>query len=1079
VEPAGQERKVVTVLFADMVGFTQRAEQMDPEDVRALLQPYHERVREELERFGGTVEKFIGDAVMALFGAPTAHEDDPERAVRAAIAIRDWIREEPDELQARVAVNTGEALISLGARPGSGEAMASGDVVNTTARLQSAAPVNGILVGETTYRATRHTIDYREHDRVQAKGKAKPIPVWEAVEARSRLGVDLLRQVRSPLVGREHERSLLLETLVRVREERSPQLVTLVGVPGIGKSRLVYELMDAVRQSDVLTYWRQGRSLPYGEGVTYWALSEMVKAQAGVLETDSTEEAERKLKATVAELMADPTEREWIESHLRPLAGVSAEAEGSADRQSESFTAWRRFFEAMAEQRPLVLVFEDVHWADDGLLDFIDHLVEWATGVPILVVCTARPELLERRPGWSGGKLNTATLSLSPLSDGETARLFAALLDQPLLEGDVQRRLLAHAGGNPLYAEQYVQMYAERADADELPMPESVQGIIAARLDLLPPDEKQLLHDASVQGKVFWLGGLIDGRARAEAEQHLHVLERKGFVQRARQSSVADEAEYSFRHVLVRDVAYGQIPRAARSAKHRRVAEWIDALGRADDHAEMLAHHYLSALELARAGAETTQGIEERARTALEVAGDRGLALNAYPSAARFYEAALDLWPPDSVERARLLFRAGHARYIARQGGEESLEEAVEALTKLGDLSTAASAHLALHELLLRTGQRDAGDAHLAAAWKLVDEAPPSRVKTDVLMHVTLSHMLGGRAKQAIETGRQTLEMAEELSLDALSAAALNIVGVARTQLGDRGGLADIERAVVIARAANSPYELARAYNNLAATLDTLGELPASRDALAECIRVSERFGQAVWRRWQAPAEAGYAYFDGDWDEALQIVDDFLGEVERGLAHYNTGGMLHIRALIQLARGDVPRALADVEHAVDVVRPAKDPQTVYGTLAASAYVLLVAGKNSTAAALADECLAALRSGVPWANALGGLPYLAWTLSLLGRGNELVGALENLPKSTWLEVARAFASEDFLRAVDLCVQMGIKPEEAYARLRAAEDLAAHGRRGEADAQLQAALAFYRTVGATRYIREGEALFAASA
>jgi class 3 adenylate cyclase len=393
-EAAGQERKVVTVLFADLVGFTRRAERMDPEDVQALLQPYHERLRRELERFGGTVEKFIGDAVMALFGAPVAHEDDPERAVRAALAIRDWVREQEEELQLRIAVNTGEALVALDARPETGEGMASGDVVNTTARLQAAAPVNGILVSETTYRATRHTIDYREHDPVEAKGKAEPIHVWEAVEAHSRLGVDLLREVRSPLVGRERERTLLRETLVRVREERSPQLVTLVGVPGIGKSRLVYELLDAVEQSGVLTYWRQGRSLPYGEGVTYWALSEMVKAQAGILETDSVEEVEGKLKAAVRSLIADPTEAEWVESQLRPLAGVSTEAEGSADRQSESFTAWRRFFEAMADRRPLVLVFEDIHWADDGLLDFVDHLVDWATGVPILVACTARPELL-------------------------------------------------------------------------------------------------------------------------------------------------------------------------------------------------------------------------------------------------------------------------------------------------------------------------------------------------------------------------------------------------------------------------------------------------------------------------------------------------------------------------------------------------------------------------------------------------------------------------------------------------------------------------------------------------------------
>ncbi|MFY9579339.1 MAG: AAA family ATPase, partial [Gaiellaceae bacterium] len=633
------ERKVVTVLFADLVGFTARSEQLDPEDVAAVLRPYHERLREELERFGGTVEKFIGDAVMALFGAPVAHEDDPERAVRAALAIRDWAREE-ESVQVRIAVNTGEALINLDARPESGEGMAAGDVVNTTARLQSAAPVNGILVGQTTQRATRHAIDYRETEPVDAKGKSDPISVWEAVNARSRFGVDLLRTVRSPLVGRERELALLRDTLVRVREERSSQLVTLVGVPGIGKSRLVYELMQFVQHGGVLTYWRQGRSLPYSESVSVWALSEIVKAQAGVLETDSAEDVQRKLQAAVVELVGDEAEAGRIGAQLRPLAGAGTESELSGDPRSEAFAAWRRFFEAMAERRPLVLVFDDIQWADEGLLDFIDHLVDWSTGVPILVVCTARPELLERRSGWGGGKLNATTLSLSPLSDDETARLLAALLDRPVFDAGTQQGLLARAGGNPLYAEQYADMHAERGPTADLPVPESVQGIIAARLDLLPPEEKSLLQDASVLGKVFWLGGVAEGRSRAAIEEQLHVLERKGFVQRATRSSVGDEAEYSFRHLLVREVAYGQIPRAARAEKHQVAAEWIESLGRPADHAETLAHHYSTALELARASGLPTEHLAERGRHVLREAGDRAKSLNAFDAAASSYAAA-------------------------------------------------------------------------------------------------------------------------------------------------------------------------------------------------------------------------------------------------------------------------------------------------------------------------------------------------------------------------------------------------------------------------------------------------------
>jgi len=331
-----QERKVVTVLFCDLVGFTSRAEDMDPEDVAALLVPYQARLKEELERYGGTVEKFIGDAVMALFGAPTAHEDDPERAVRAALAIRDFARDEGIEL--RIGITTGEALISLEAQPEHGETMATGDVINTAARLQTAAPVNGVLVGEATFRATRTAIEYEDREPVEAEGKSRPVPVWEALSPRARITLDRLHG--ASLVGRAHELTLLEGALTRARQERLPQLVTLIGVPGIGKSRLVFELFQAVERDRELISWRQGRCLPYGDGVTFWALGEIVKAQAGILETDSALETEEKLKAAAE----DP----WIQTHLRPLVGLAAEHEGGTDGRDEAFAAWRGFLELLA-----------------------------------------------------------------------------------------------------------------------------------------------------------------------------------------------------------------------------------------------------------------------------------------------------------------------------------------------------------------------------------------------------------------------------------------------------------------------------------------------------------------------------------------------------------------------------------------------------------------------------------------------------------------------------------------------------------------------------------------------------------
>ncbi len=470
VPPPLEERKVVTVLFADLVV----AERVDPEDVRTIQDRYWAPVRAEIERHGGTVERFVGGALMALFGAPQAHEDDPERAVRTALAIRDWAREQ-EQLEVRIAVTTGEALVRLGAQPLAGEGIAAGDVINTAARLEAAAPGNGILVGDRTYRATTHLVDYREAEPVVARGKANPIPVWEALQAHSRFGVDLLAQTRTPLVGRGRELELALSLLARAREEHAPQLLTLVGVPGIGKSRLVYELMQAVAAdpTEIIT-WRQGRSLPYGDGVSFSALAEIVKAQAGILETDADATAEQKLARAVADAVEQDAQAGWIERHLRPLLGLAADGVASGDQRAEAFAAWRRFFEALAEWRPMVLVFEDLHWADDGLLDFIDGLAEWMTNVPILVLGTARTDLLERRPGWGGGKVNATTIGLAPLSDDETARLLSAVLEQPALAADAEKTLVERVGGNPLYAEQYAEMLNERADARDLSLPETV-----------------------------------------------------------------------------------------------------------------------------------------------------------------------------------------------------------------------------------------------------------------------------------------------------------------------------------------------------------------------------------------------------------------------------------------------------------------------------------------------------------------------------------------------------------------------------------------------------------------------------
>jgi class 3 adenylate cyclase/tetratricopeptide (TPR) repeat protein len=1049
-----------------MVGFTSTAERLDPEDVQAVLAPYHERLRYDLERWGGTVEKFIGDAVMALFGAPVTREDDPERAVRAALAIRDWFAEK-EKLQVRIAVNTGEALVNLAARPEAGEGMAAGDVVNTAARLQAAAPTNGIIVGESTYRATAHTIDYREHAPVEAKGKEAPIPVWEVVQARARFGVDLAPETRTPLVGRKREVDLLVGTLERARQQRSPELVTLIGVPGIGKSRLVGELFQSIERGGQLTYWRQGRSLPYGEGVSYWALAEMVKAHAGILETDSDDDAGEKLVRAVEQLVDE--DAEWVLSHLRPLVGQTGDAAGS---QEEAFAAWRRFFEALAEHDALVLVFEDLQWADDGLLDFIEHLVDWVRDVPMLILCTARLELLERRPAWGGGKLNAANVALAPLSGEETAKLIASLSERPLLEAETQAELLDRAGGNPLYAEQYVRMLAERGSTDELP--ESVQGIIAARLDGLPPEEKAVLQDAAVMGKVFWLGALdVD-------EQRLHALQQKEFVQRARRSSVAGETEFSFKHVLVRDVAYGQIPRAERAQKHLRTAEWIESLGRPDDHAEMVAHHYVNALELTRASGGSVEGLAARTRDALRDAGVRAMSLNALAQGERYFAEALELTADDDPGRPSLLFQLGHARHQGSWSGAEELEAARDGFLAAGDNESAAEAALYLADLAWSQGRGEDVRMRLDDAHALVADRPPSREQASVLAEVARYDMLADRNDSAIATGREALRMAEELGLDDIKTRVLISMGPARVSAGDPGGLRDLEQGIAIATSLNDAAEQVRGWNNLATMKTLLGRVEEGSNDLLESYRLAQQFGHRGFARWtEGGPLIGNAFGWGRWDEVLESAEEFIAGLG-GESHYQASSAHVMRGVIRFSRGDDAGAAQDAERALELARPVGDPQLWGGNLQAASAIFMSVGEKGRARELLDETLTLIGELQQLGWVVMDLDSAAWVAWKLGRGDELLEAVKDEPLQTpWLAAARAIAVGDFVRAADIYAELGTVPAEAICRLRAAEAFVAEGRRAEADEQLRPALAFYRNVGATRYVREGEALLAASA
>ena len=668
------------MLFCDLVGFTAASERVDPEDVRARLRPYHEQVRGVLERHGGTVEKFVGDAVMAVFGAPVAHEDDAERAVRAGLRLLETIGElnEGDpalSLQVRVGVNTGEAVVVLGARPALGEAFVTGDVVNTASRLQGAAPVGAVVVSEQTYRQTERVFDYELLEPVAVKGKTEPLPIFRPLQARARFGTDVTRTHTTPLVGRELEKPLLIGTFERAAQQRSCQLVTVLGEPGVGKSRLCAELFAYIEERPGLVRWRQGRCLPYGEGIAYWALGEIVKAECGILESDSPEQAAAKLART---LPADDPDLPWLRARLAPLVGAVAEPAA----QEESFAAWRRFCESLAADGPAVLVFEDLHWADAAILAFLEHLADWARDVPLLVLCTARPELYEQHANWAAGLRNATTINLQPLSEQETARLIGSLLEQAVLPATTQQQLLERAGGNPLYAEEFVRLLTDRGiDAESVEVPESVQALIAARLDTLTADRKSLLQDAAVIGKVFWAGAVaaMGRRDVREVEQALHELAHKELVRPSRTTSMEAEAEYGFWHGLVRDVCYGQIPRAARAARHEAAAVWLEqkAGDRVEDLADVLAHHYLSALELTRAAGQVEKAtmLEADAIRYLTLAGERALALDV-DRAEQSLAQALALAPPGHAERAFLLER--WAQTAQPQGRLEEAKTALE-----------------------------------------------------------------------------------------------------------------------------------------------------------------------------------------------------------------------------------------------------------------------------------------------------------------------------------------------------------------------------------------------------------------
>jgi class 3 adenylate cyclase len=1070
-----EERKVVSVLFCDLVGFTSRSESMDVEDVRGTLQPYHELLRRTIESYGGTVEKFIGDAVMALFGAPVVHEDDPERAVRAGLAIVEAVaglrHSNPAlDLHVRLGVNTGEALIALDADPLRGEGMASGDVVNTAARLESAAPTDGVLVGEATYRATGRVIRYEPADPVSAKGKSEPVPAWQALEARSRFGVDVDQGSRSAMVGRDRELDALRGAAERAFEGREVQLVTVVGVPGIGKSRLVWELQRWVDERPELIRWRQGRCLPYGEGVTYWALGEVLKAQAGILESDVAAEAAEKLDAMIAGAASDPTEAAWLRGHTGGLVGADASG-GSATTRDEAFAAWRRLLEALAGHGPMVIVLEDLHWADDAMLDFTDHLVEWAADVPLLVVCTARPELLERRRDWGGGKPNATTIALRPLSDDDTRTLVSDLLDQVVLPDETRAALLERAEGNPLYAEEYVRMLAEQGATAAGVLPDTVQGIIAARLDALPADEKALLQDAAVLGKVVWQGGLaaVTGADRWALDERLHRLTRKEFLRRAQRSSINNDSEYAFRHALVRDVAYAQIPRAQRAEKHERAAAWIESLAAdREDAIEMQAHHLTEAFSYAEAAGRQAPELRIRTRRALRQAGDRAAGLDAYSAAVAHFQACLDLSPADDPERGYLLLEIGRCRMLTGNGPTaEPLQEAIELLTPI-DPAAAAYAHTRLAVMAGFAGEGEKSRAHDTRAGELIADAPPSNYRTRVLNSLGMSAMIETRPQDAIHLLDEYLAAAGVDQDAAWVLSARVYRGLARVGAGQPEGLEEARAAVDEMRAADF-FELHVHVANMASSALILGDLAQFRALNTEAI--TQLQGAQRPRISIMYADLSVAdYVSGDWASALELAADCRSGLEAGRYAVEAACEWQgVEARIAARRGEPEQGAIGQAEALASARLEFSPQSLVPELSATAWLGMLRGDTT----LAAESLAEMLSLTADPNVLLSLlPYLSpeliETAEALGRAQELRGQLEAVVLDTpWRAAMLALLRGDPAAAADIYTGIGARAYAAFAHLRAAEALAGSDPAAAAR-HLEQTTGFYERVGATLYL-----------
>jgi class 3 adenylate cyclase/tetratricopeptide (TPR) repeat protein len=873
--PAVAERRLVSVLFADLVGFTLFAEERDAEDVRDTLTRYFEIATDVITRYGGTVEKFIGDAVMAVWGAPTAREDDAERAVRAGLDLVDAVRTLGPGIQARAGVLTGEAAVTQGA---TNQGMVAGDLVNTAARLQSVAPPGAVLVGEATLRAASAAIAFEAAGEQSLKGKQAPVPAWRALRVVAERGGHGRSDLpEPPFVGRDEELRLLKDLIATVGRDRRTRLVSITGPGGIGKSRLAWELEKYIDGISETIYWHRGRSPAYGEGITFWALGEMVRRRAGLVETDDEAATRERIAATVAEFVESDDDRRWVEPALLTLLGLEPAPAGGRD---VLFAAWRIFFERIAERGTTVLLFEDLQWADTGLLDFIEHLLEWSKNVPLLVVTLARPELFDRRPDWGSETRNLTKLALEPLTDLAMRQLLDGFV--PGLPDAAIRAILARADGMPLYAVEMVRAlvadgrlerdgdaYRPAGDLGELTVPDTLRSLIASRLDALDPVDRSLVADASVLGQSFTMASLtaINGQEAAALEPRLRVLVRRELFDVEIDPRSPERGQYRFVQSLIREVAYGTLAKRERRARHLAAARYFEALGD-DELAGALASHYVAAHEASAAGAEV-DAVAIQARLALSGAAERAATLGGHDQAVSYLRQAMAI-TADPGERAALHLRAARsATAAARHADAEALvRDAIELARAAADPSTVGRAEALLGEILIDQGRPAEALEALEAAIAAFPETGDDEVRAGLLANLSRALMRTSQPARAIQAADLALDLAEHLGLERILAETFNNKGSSLGHLGRRReGLALLQAAVDVARAGGFVVAEIRATNNLAASTEDPRQARDSNRAAEELAR---RVGNRSLARWAAEEARSWSYFLADgWDEAL------------------------------------------------------------------------------------------------------------------------------------------------------------------------------------------------------------------